>query len=176
MSVSARENHVALGGLCGRSNWTNPRRMFEVVALDVPLAGASFGVWVETTTSGTRVHSVDAWHFFCAFGDYASGSLLELRGTGTFFFEEISWVSDATSACRLRIVCVFYPCSRNGLREASAVPTSLLLGRHVEVQRDTLFAEQRGGTQNVQGGAVSDGPSWSRSFFLKLYIVSCLRY
>ena len=152
MSVSARDNHVAFGVLRGRGNWTNPPRMFEVMVLDVPLACASFSVSVETTTSGTRVHSVNACHFYCAFGDCASGSLCEMRGTGTFFFEEISWVSDATRGWRLRIVCVFYPFPRNGLREAKESVAAF--GRHVEVQRSTLFAEQRSGTQNVQGGAV----------------------
>ena len=83
----SRENHVALCELCGRRNWTNLPRMFEMLALDAPLAGASFGVWVETTTSGTRVHSVNICYFFCAIGDCASGSLCEMRGTGTFFLE-----------------------------------------------------------------------------------------
>ena len=57
------------------------------------------------------------------------------------------------------------------------MPKSLLLLSvdPVEVQRDTLFAEQRGGTQNVKGGAVSDSASLRRYVFLKLYIVSCLK-
>ena len=72
LNKSESDHHVSrsswssrcVGRAARRGNWTNPPWMFEMMALDEPLAGASFGVWVETTTPGTRVHSVDADSFF----------------------------------------------------------------------------------------------------------------